>query len=119
MPPMPEALLKIILALFALLPAIFLINALTQAVKSHITVQPIRSENTQTPSCRLVCPGYNEYQSYCLCETNRLVQGRAIIYSFGVGEDISFEEALIRTYHVWCTKFSHLASPPTLINYLS
>lgn len=87
-----------------------------QVVRSEITAQPLGSEKFPIPSCRLICPGYNNYQSYCLCETNRLLQGKAIIYSFGVGEDMSFEEALIKSYHV---NSFHAHYSPTLINRIS
>lgn len=46
--------------------------------------------------CNLVCV----YSAYCVCETKRLLNHKAIIYSFGLGEEVQFEESMIARYQV-------------------
>jgi FkbM family methyltransferase len=67
-----------------------------------ILLVPTFSSDTEEISskCRIICPGKSDYSDYCLCETVRLLSGKATVFSFGIGEDTSFDEAVISTYHV-------------------
>ena len=64
-------------------------------------IVPVYSEvKLQDQKCHLVCLGDSDYSSYCLCETERLKSGKAIVFSFGIGEDMSFDEAIISRYKI-------------------
>ena len=71
------------------------------SILSIFTIYKSKALNTdELFTCKLICIGNENYGGYCLCETSRLVDQSAVVYSFGIGEDISFDEGLIISYNI-------------------
>jgi FkbM family methyltransferase len=71
------------------------------SILSLFTIYKSKALNTdELFTCKLICIGNENYGGYCLCETSRLVDQSAVVYSFGIGEDISFDEGLIISYNI-------------------
>jgi FkbM family methyltransferase len=52
----------------------------------------------------------NEYGGFFACPT--LLNDKSIVYSFGIGEDISFDESIVRTHH--CSVYGFDPTPKSV-----
>lgn len=84
---------------------LIVLNIVLSTVKGISTA----SIASNTSSCQLLClrvdksglGGHGQGQGgYCLCDRKYYYNGKALVYSFGIGEDILFEEELSNLYHV-------------------
>jgi FkbM family methyltransferase len=62
-------------------------------------LQPDRRTMAQPISrCDVVKLGHQDYGYWHVCESDALRQGHALVFSFGLGEDTSFDEAVIEQF---------------------